>query len=103
MIRLSSGLLLVSFASVAHAQIDSLDREPINYKTAPTDNAITALQQSIDGGKTKLGFVDDHGYLPAILKELNVPAIIAGAGLLENQFSARADHAEDTAGPLLQR
>ena len=73
MIRLSSGLLLVSFASVAHAQIDSLDREPINYKTAPTDNAITALQQSIDGGKTKLGFVDDHGYLPAILKELNVP------------------------------
>lgn len=73
MIRLSSGLLLVSFASVAHAQIDSLDREPINYKTAPTDNAITALQQSIDGGKTKLGFVDDHGYLPAILKELNIP------------------------------
>jgi len=55
------------------AQIDSLDREPINYKTAPTDDAITALQQRIDVGKTKLAFVDDHGYLPAVLKELNVP------------------------------
>jgi hypothetical protein len=61
------------FTAPLSAQIDSLDREPINYKTAPTDDAITALQQRIDVGKTKLAFVDDHGYLPAVLKELNVP------------------------------
>jgi hypothetical protein len=73
MLRLSSTLVLLFVAPVAHAQIDSLDREPINYKTAPTDNAVTELRGRIDSGKAKLKFVDDHGYLPALLKELNVP------------------------------
>jgi hypothetical protein len=74
MLRLSSALvLLTALVSPALAQIDSLDREPINYKTAQTDNVITALQTRIDAGQTKLKFVDDHGYLPAVLQELNVP------------------------------
>ena len=60
-------------ASSALAQIDGIERAPINYKTAPTDNVITSLQKRIDAGQAKLRFVDDHGYLPALLKELNVP------------------------------
>jgi hypothetical protein len=73
MIRLASPLVLLLVASPAIAQLDNLDREPINYKTAQADNVITALQKRLDEGKTKLKFVDDHGYLPAVLKELNVP------------------------------
>ena len=62
-----------AFALPAAAQIDGLEREPINYKSARTDNAITSIQARLDSGKVKLQFVDDHGYLPALLKELNVP------------------------------
>ncbi|AMV23551.1 hypothetical protein VT84_04015 [Gemmata sp. SH-PL17] len=55
------------------AQIDELEREPINYKTARAENAVTALQKRITAGQVKLKFAEDHGYLPALLKELNVP------------------------------
>lgn len=72
MYRIGTCLLLV--CSVAHpAAADELDREPINYKTATGANAVAALQKQLDAGKTKLKFVDDHGYLPAVLKELSVP------------------------------
>jgi hypothetical protein len=74
MLRLCFSLAVACLVvSPAVAQIDGIDREPINYKSAPTDNVITALQQRIDAGQAKLGFVDDHGYLPAVLRELNVP------------------------------
>jgi hypothetical protein len=61
------------FASPAVAQIDGIEREPINYNTAAADNVITALQERINAGRAKLDFVDDHGHLPALLKELGVP------------------------------
>jgi len=73
MFRLSWPLAFCLTAPPAFGQIDGFERPPINYKTAPTDNVITALQGRIDSGKTNLPFVDDHGYLPALLKELNVP------------------------------
>ncbi len=60
-------------ASPAVAQFDDLDRPPINYKTAQTENVVADLQKRIRAGQAKLAFVDDHGYLPSILKELNVP------------------------------
>jgi hypothetical protein len=73
MFRLVSPLFLLLAASPAYAQIDGIERPPINYKSAPADNVITALQKRIDERKASLKFVDDHGYLPALLKELNVP------------------------------
>ncbi len=60
-------------ASPVSAQLDGLDRPPINYKTTPAENVVTTLQKRIVDGQVKLKFTDDHGYLPAILKELNVP------------------------------
>jgi hypothetical protein len=73
MFRLASPMVMLFAASPVFAQIDALERAPINYKTAPADNVITALQKRIDEGKVRLPFVDDHGYLPAVLKELNIP------------------------------
>ena len=52
---------------------DDFDRPPINYASARPDNVITRLQKRLDGGEVRLAFTDDHGYLPAILKELKVP------------------------------
>jgi len=65
--------ITVACMLAAPATADDLEREPINYKTAPTDNVVAALQKRLDAGKAKLKFVDDHGYLPAVLKQLNVP------------------------------
>ncbi|MBN9522128.1 hypothetical protein J0H58_27020 [bacterium] len=65
--------LLLAAAAPAAAQPDELDREPINYRTAKADNVVAALQTRINAGKARLAFADDHGYLPALLKELDVP------------------------------
>jgi hypothetical protein len=74
MTRLSLSLVVACVvASPAAAQLDDLDRAPINYKTAQTNNVVADLQKRIRAGQAKLKFVEDHGYLPAILKELNVP------------------------------
>jgi hypothetical protein len=64
-------LLLVA-AVPAAAQPEDLDRAPINYRTAKADNVVAALQARIDAGTARLAFADDHGYLPALLKELGV-------------------------------
>lgn len=74
MLRLSFSLVAACLAaSPGFAQIDGFEREPINYKFAEADNVVSALQNRVNAGQAKLKFVDDHGYLPAILKELNVP------------------------------
>ena len=73
MLRLSWPMVLLLVPSPVSAQIDGIERPPINYKTTAPDNVIAALQKRIDAGQAKLPFDDDHGYLPAVLKELNVP------------------------------
>jgi hypothetical protein len=75
MFRATCALVVACFtASPAGAQIDGFEREPINYKTAQAENVVTALQKRIAGGQVKLKASGDLGYLPALLKELNVPA-----------------------------
>ncbi len=74
MLRLAISLLTAcAVASPVVAQIDGIEREPINYKTAQAENVVTALQKRIAAGQVKLTFAEDHGYLPSLLKELNVP------------------------------
>jgi len=50
-----------------------LDREPILYSTAPTDNAITKLEKQLRDSKRELTNQGDLGYLESALKELKVP------------------------------
>jgi hypothetical protein len=57
----------------APAQGDDLNHDPIHYKTAKADNAVTALQSRIASGTAKLTFDDDHGYLSSVLAALDVP------------------------------
>lgn len=73
MFKLTLSLVTVcAVVAPAGAQIDALERAPINYKTAPAENVITALQKRINAGQAKLKYADDHGYLPSLLKELKV-------------------------------
>jgi hypothetical protein len=50
-----------------------LDREPINYSTAPPHNAVERLQERLDAGQAKLSYEEGTGYLRSLLRELKVP------------------------------
>src|SRR5215218_772241 len=52
---------------------DDFDRPPISYSTGRTDNVVTRLQTRLDAGEAGLPFADEFGYLPAVLKELQIP------------------------------
>ena len=74
MFRLSLALVVACVgASPVFAQLDGIEREPINYKTAQAENVVVELQKKVAAGKVKLAFAEDHGYLPAVLMVLNVP------------------------------
>src|SRR5262249_18403046 len=55
------------------ARAADIERDPINYSTATPADPVACLQRRIDAGEAKLGFDDRFGYLPALLRELNVP------------------------------
>jgi hypothetical protein len=62
------GLLLA-----ATARAGDVEREPINYGTAKTNNAVSRLEQRIASGRAKFTYDDKVGYLRSLLHELNVP------------------------------
>lgn len=49
------------------------DREPINYSTATPDNPVADLERAVAGGDVVLEYDEQFGWLPAMLRELNVP------------------------------
>ena len=64
-------VILLGIATSAVA--NDIDDAPIRYSTTKPNNAVSQLQQQLDAGREPLKFVDDHGYLPSVLKALNVP------------------------------
>lgn len=62
------GLLLATAARGS-----DIEREPIRYGTAPTDNAVTRLERRLATGRAKFAYDDKVGYLRSLLRELNVP------------------------------
>ncbi|NOZ39037.1 MAG: hypothetical protein GXP24_02270 [Planctomycetes bacterium] len=54
------------------AQSD-INQPPINYSTAPVNDAIARLQQQIDSGEIKLEWDKQHGWLPSVLDLLKIP------------------------------
>jgi hypothetical protein len=55
------------------ARAHDLDREPIHYRTATPDNAVTGLSNKVRACKVVLKQDEDHGYLASVLKELDIP------------------------------
>ena len=68
-------MLIAAFypTGAALAQSERIEHEPICYSTAPVQNAVSRLQQRLDAGETTLDFDAHFGYLPALLRALNVP------------------------------
>jgi hypothetical protein len=66
------GFLLAALGGPAARAVD-IERAPINYGTAPTNNAVTRLQERINAGQVRLTYDDQVGYLRSLLAELKVP------------------------------
>ncbi|HEX7859619.1 MAG TPA: hypothetical protein VF773_04790 [Verrucomicrobiae bacterium] len=50
-----------------------LDEDTIGYTKAQPDSAISRLQKKLETGDASLPWDDKYGYLPALLKELDIP------------------------------
>ncbi len=66
-------LAVRAFADLEGSYILPMDDEAIKYATTPLHDAVTDLQKKLDEGKAKLAYDNDLGYLPALLRALNVP------------------------------
>ncbi|MEP7340889.1 MAG: hypothetical protein ABI977_24370 [Acidobacteriota bacterium] len=49
------------------------DHEAIQYEKGAVSDAIWRLQQQLDSGKAKLNFDEQFGWLPSVLRSLNIP------------------------------
>ena len=63
--------ILFGLNANALAQLE-FEKAPINYGDAPTENPITKLQSQLDAGQVRLEFDEQRGYLPGVLKLLDI-------------------------------
>jgi len=71
----------VLLALTAHARvqldddgfIDNIDHPAIAYRTAPTSDPVAQLARQLNAGRTTLAFDRTTGYLPALLRALDIP------------------------------
>lgn len=57
----------------ANAQRDDYDGAPINYMTTEVNDPVAKLARRVETGKVELPYDETQGYLPAVLKALDVP------------------------------
>jgi hypothetical protein len=70
--RLLFTLAFLALPAVTRAD-DDFERAPVHYSKATPNNPVARLQAQLDAGKAQLAFHKDLGYLPAVLKALQVP------------------------------
>src|SRR5687768_6618070 len=68
----------------------SRDHPAIAYSTAPTDNAVTRLNDRLREGTTRLAFAAGNGYLPAMLEAFGISP--TSQALVFSQTSFQAPH-----------
>ena len=64
---------LVALAGLGGSYVVPLDHDAIQYATRPVTDPVAKLQQGLASGEVTLEFDESTGYLPAVLKALNVP------------------------------
>ncbi len=66
----------LAMCAITTARLDAqleFEHPPISYHSQPTNNPISRLQGRLNRGQAKLPFDENHGYLPAVLKALEIP------------------------------
>lgn len=69
--------------------VASRDHPAISYATGTTSNPVSALDERLRSGATRLAFERGGGYLRATLQALNIP--VASQGLVFSETSAQAE------------
>ena len=70
---------------------DEYERAPIEYsKATPKNDSVAQLIKRMERGEASLEWKDRLGYLPALLRELNVPE--SSQGLVFSRTSLQRDH-----------
>jgi hypothetical protein len=72
-LRLSIGAAAVWIAGGHGLAQDTFDRAPINYRSAQVSDAVSRLRTRIEKGEIALDDDPQHGYLKALLRELQIP------------------------------
>jgi hypothetical protein len=68
-----AALAVLIAAVVSSAVAEEYDREPINYSRSEPENPVSRLVGNMHSGKVRLPHDPTFGYLPALLRELNIP------------------------------
>ncbi|MEZ6137443.1 MAG: hypothetical protein R3C53_21355 [Pirellulaceae bacterium] len=71
-LSLVAALVLSTAAAMAFGQV-AYEGEPIRYLEAEVHDPVAELASQLAAGKTQLEYDPEHGYLPAVLKALDVP------------------------------
>ena len=66
-------LVLTPLAFAPTAPADDFDRPPVRYRDTAPDDAVAALARKLRAGTVELAHEKGRGYLPAVLKHLDVP------------------------------
>lgn len=72
MIRIHAIIPVLLCAAMVYA-IDEFEHPPIQYSKSIPKDPISKLQARLDAGGAKLDYSDEQGYLPAVLKALDIP------------------------------
>jgi hypothetical protein len=70
---IAGGLGLIAFGQLDGSYTLPLEDPAIDYAKAPVTERVYRLKLEIDSGSRKLAYDPDLGYLPALLKALDVP------------------------------
>ncbi|WP_020472683.1 hypothetical protein [Zavarzinella formosa] len=73
MFQPSRTILLLAAIMPVNSRAEDVDRPPVRYSAAPENNAVSRLADEVRAGRKTLEHHPEHGYLPAVLKELGVP------------------------------
>lgn len=72
MMRIHAIITVLLCVAMVYA-IDEFEHPPINYSKSIPKDAISKLQARLDAESVKLDYSDEQGYLPAVLKALDIP------------------------------
>jgi len=84
-----SAVSLATIGVVAQQQPHAADHAAIAYATSTPADRIARLQASIDAGAASLEFDPQRGYLPSLLRALEIP--VSSQGLVFSRTSLQVD------------
>ncbi len=100
--------LLYAIAFTARADFQGsthlmpFDEAPIQYSNAHPSGRIAQLQEAIERGEIKLTFDSDYGYLPSLLKALNISVTSQMLVFSKSSFQRELISTHHAARSLLQ-